>query len=93
MKAVWNNEIIAESTDTVLIEGNHYFPPESVRVEFLVESATITECAWKGTAGYYDIIVDDKVNKDAAWFYPEPKEKAGNIKNHVAFWRGVRIIK
>lgn len=92
MKAVWNNEIIAESSETLVIEGNHYFPPDSIREEFLVESATKTECAWKGTAGYYDIVVDDKLNKDAAWFYPEPKEKAKNIKNYVAFWRGVRVV-
>lgn len=92
MKAIWNNEIVAQSNKTIIIEGNHYFPPDSVRKELLVESATHTSCPWKGEASYYDIVVGDKSNKDGAWFYPEPKEKAKEIKNYVAFWRGVRIV-
>ena len=91
MKASWNNQIIADSDDTIIIEGNHYFPPESVNMEFLVESTTTTVCPWKGDASYFDIVVDDDVNKDAAWYYPEPKEKAKEIKGYVAFWRGVKI--
>lgn len=91
MKAIWNSEVIAQSSETIVVEGNHYFPPGSVNMEYLVESSTTTECPWKGRASYYDIIVGDKMNRDAAWFYPEPKEKAKEIKNHVAFWRGVRL--
>ena len=91
MKASWNNQVIADSDDTIVIEGNHYFPPESVNTEFLVESTTTTVCPWKGDASYFDIVVGDEVNKDAAWYYPEPKEKAQEIKGYVAFWRGVTI--
>lgn len=91
MKAIWNNEVIAESNQTIVIEGNHYFPPGSVKIDSFVESSTHTTCPWKGEASYYDIVIDDKVNKDAAWFYPEPKEAAKEIKNYVAFWRGVNI--
>lgn len=91
MKASWNNQVIADSDDTIVIEGNHYFPPESVNTEFLVESTTTTVCPWKGDASYFDIVVGDEVNKDAAWHYPEPKEKAQEIKGYVAFWRGVTI--
>ena len=91
MKASWNNQLIAESDDTIIIEGNHYFPPDSVNTEFLVESATTTVCPWKGDASYFDIVVDGNVNKDAAWYYPEPKEEAKEIKGYVAFWRGVEI--
>ena len=93
MKAIWNNEVIAESDNTVVIEGNHYFPPSSIKNEFLVESGTLTVCPWKGEAHYYDIIVDDNLNKDAAWYYPDPKTEAAEIKDHVAFWRGVQITK
>ena len=92
MKAIWKNEIIAESDETIVIEGNHYFPPDSVNREFMVESSTVTTCPWKGDASYYDIVIDDEVNKDAAWYYPEPKEEAAEIKDHVAFWKGVRIV-
>lgn len=91
MKAIWNNTLIAESNETVNLEGNCYFPPDSVMTECLRESATHTLCSWKGKASYYDIIVDDAINKDAAWFYPEPKKEALNIKNYVAFWHGVEI--
>ena len=91
MKAVWNNQIIAESNDTVIIEGNHNFPHYSIKKEFFKPSATHTVCPWKGTASYYTIEVDGKQNADAAWYYPEVSELAKGIKNHVAFWRGVQI--
>lgn len=93
MKAIWNNEVIAESDDTVIVEGNHYFPPSSVNNEYLVESSTLTVCPWKGEANYYDIVVGDNVNKDGAWYYPDPKTEAAEIKDHVAFWRGVQVTK
>jgi uncharacterized protein (DUF427 family) len=92
MKAIWSNEIIANSDETVVIEGNHYFPASSVNKEFLVESGTVTVCPWKGEANYYDIVIGDNVNKDAAWYYPEPKEEASEIKDYIAFWRGVQVI-
>jgi len=91
MNASWNNQLIADSVETIVIEGNHYFPPDSVNMEFLVESSTTTVCPWKGVASYFDIVVGDEVNKDAAWYYPEPKEEAKEIKGYVAFWRGVKI--
>ncbi len=91
MKAKWNNEIIAESNDTVVVEGNHYFPASSVKKEFLKSSATHTTCPWKGEASYYTLAVNDAENKDAAWYYPQPKEAAANIKDYVAFWKGVKI--
>lgn len=93
MKAIWNNEVIAESDDTVVVEGNHYFPPSSVNNEYLIESSTLTVCPWKGEANYYDIVVGDNVNKDGAWYYPDPKTEAAEIKDHVAFWRGVQVTK
>lgn len=92
MKAIWNKVIIAESDNTVIVEGNHYFPADSVNGQFLKETNTHTSCSWKGEASYYDIVVDDAINHDAAWFYPDPKPKALNIKNHLAFWRGVDVI-
>lgn len=91
MKAIWNNIVIAESNKTVKLEGNYYFPLESVMTQFLRESSTHTTCSWKGTASYYDIVIDDSINQDAAWYYPEPKQEALNIKNHVAFWHGVEF--
>ena len=93
MKAIWNNTIIAESDDTILIENNHYFPPASVNKEFLRNSETHTVCSWKGEASYYTIEVDGKNNTDAAWYYPETKYAAENIKGYIAFWRGVKIEK
>jgi len=93
MKAIWNNQIIAESDKTVFIEGNHYFPEATVKKEFLIESSTHTICHWKGTASYYSILVDGKENKDAAWYYTDPKQMAIAIKGHIAFWRGVEITK
>lgn len=91
MKAIWNNKLIAESDEPITIEGNFYFPPTSVNKNYLKNSETHTVCPWKGTASYYDIEVDGKINKDAAWYYPIPKEKASNIKDYVAFWKGVSI--
>ena len=91
MKAIWEDAILAESQDTIVIEGNHYFPPDAISPEFFRPSDTHTACPWKGLASYYNINVGGKVNKDAAWFYPEPKDAAKQIKNHVAFWRGVKV--
>jgi uncharacterized protein (DUF427 family) len=91
MKAIWNGTVIAESPDTVVVEGNHYFPPDSVRAELLTDSPTRTVCSWKGTASYSHITVGNEVNADAAWFYPEPKEAASNIAGYYAFWKGVTI--
>ena len=91
MKAIWNNKVIAESTDTVVIENNHYFPHDSIKKEFYKPSQTHSVCPWKGEASYYTIEVDGKVNKDAAWFYPEVSELAKGIKNRVAFWKGVEV--
>ncbi len=91
MKATWNNVDIAESDKTVVVEGNHYFPPETVNKDYLQESSKHTTCPWKGEASYYHVVVKGQVNKDAAWYYPEPKAAAAEIKNHVAFWRGVKV--
>lgn len=91
MRAKWNNETIAESTDTIVIEGNHYFPPEAVKKEFLKPSEKKSVCPWKGNASYYSLEVNGKTNTDAAWYYPEPKEAAKEIKGHVAFWKGVTV--
>ena len=91
MKAVWNNAVLAESNDTVVVEGNQYFPAESVHREHFRDSATHTTCPWKGEASYYDVVVNGEVNKDAAWYYPKPKEAAKNIEGRVAFWKGVKV--
>lgn len=91
MKAVWQGEVIAESDKTIIIEGNHYFPPDSVKRAYLESSATTSVCPWKGTASYYNVVVEGQVNKDAAWYYPDPKEAASQIKDYVAFWRGVEV--
>ncbi len=91
MKAIWNGETIASSDDTVVVDGNHYFPADSLERRYLRESDTTSICPWKGTASYYDVLVADEVNSDAAWFYPEPKEAAEQIRGHVAFWRGVEV--
>lgn len=93
MKAIWNGETIAESDDTIVIEGNHYFPADSIKKEYFQGSSTNTVCPWKGTASYYTLNVDGKENKDAAWYYPEPKEMAKGIKERVAFWKGVEVVK
>ena len=91
MKAIWNNTVIAESNETVKLEGNYYFPPGAVMTQFLRDSSTHTTCSWKGMASYYDIVIDDSINNDAAWYYPEPKQEALNIRNYVAFWHGVEF--
>ena len=91
MKATWNGSVIAESDDTVVVEGNQYFPAGSIKREHFRESDTHTTCPWKGEASYYDVVVNGETNKDAAWYYPEPKDAAKEIKDHVAFWRGVKV--
>lgn len=91
MRAVWNNTVLAESDDTVVVEGNHYFPPDSIRAEYFRPSDKHTTCPWKGVASYYDVVVGAEVNKNAAWYYPEVKEAAANIKGRIAFWKGVKV--
>jgi uncharacterized protein (DUF427 family) len=93
MKAIWNNAILAESDATVVVEGNHYFPADSINREYFAPSQTHTVCEWKGTASYYDVVVGGETNKDAAWFYPETKPDAKEIENYVAFWKGVEVTK
>ncbi|GAB1538731.1 DUF427 domain-containing protein [Scytonema sp. NUACC21] len=90
-KAIWNGAVLAESDNTVVVEGNHYFPPDSINKQYFRDSETHTTCPWKGVASYYSIKVDDQINKDAAWYYPNAKEKAKNIEGYVAFWRGVKV--
>jgi uncharacterized protein (DUF427 family) len=102
-KAIWNGVVIAESDQTMIVEGNHYFPPDAVKKgihyfppdavmkEYLKPSNTHTTCGWKGQASYYDVVVDGRTNKDAAWYYPDPLPAAKNIAGHVAFWRGVTV--
>lgn len=91
MKAIWNGVVVAESDDTVVVEGNHYFPADSVRDDLLRPSGTTTVCPWKGTASYKGIEVDGQVNADAAWYYPEPKDAAREITGRYAFWKGVEV--
>ena len=91
VRAEWNGTVLAECDDTVLVEGNHYFPPEAVRWEYLADSGTHTFCFWKGRASYYTVTVEGVTNPDAAWYYPRPSPLATKIKNHVAFWRGVDV--
>lgn len=93
MKAIWKDKIIAESNDTIVIEGNHYFPPSAINEDFLEESSNSTTCHWKGEASYKSIKVNGEINKDAAWFYSNPKPMAKEIKNYYAFWKGVVIEK
>lgn len=90
-QAIWKGKVLAESDDTIVVEGNHYFPPESIHREFFKETNTHTICGWKGVASYFDVVVNGEVNKDAAWYYPDPKEAARQIKDYVAFWRGVIV--
>ena len=91
MRATWNGAVLAESDATVIVEGNHYFPPDSLNREYFSDSDAHTVCPWKGTASYYSVTVDGQVNEDAAWVYPQPKEAASEIAGHVAFWRGVTV--
>ncbi len=90
-RAIWNGQVIAETDRYELVEGNVYFPPETIRQEFFRPSQTHTVCGWKGQASYYDVVVDGRVNRYAAWYYPDPKPAAASIKDHVAFWRGVTV--
>lgn len=91
MKAIWNGTVVAESDDTVVVEGNHYFPEASLKKEYLLSSNTRTMCSWKGEASYYTLFVDGDANPDAVWTYKDPKEAAQEIKGRVAFWKGVKI--
>ena len=91
MKAEWNGKTIAQSDETVVVEGNHYFPPDSLQQEYFQSSATTSVCSWKGKAHYYTVVVEGKENPDAAWFYPAPKDAAAEIKGYIAFWRGVDV--
>jgi uncharacterized protein (DUF427 family) len=93
MKAIWNGTILAESDQTIVVEGNHYFPPDAIHGEHFQDSTTHTTCPWKGVANYYSVVVDGQVNKDAAWYYPSPKPAAKQITGYVAFWRGVQVTK
>jgi len=93
MKAIYNNQVLAESEDTKVVENNHYFPAESINKVYFKESSKHTTCPWKGEASYYSLEVDGKTNPDAAWYYPEPKDAAKQIKDHVAFWKGVEVVK
>ncbi len=90
-KAIWNHTVLAESDRTIVVEGNHYFPPDSLHQEFFQTSDTHTTCPWKGVANYYNIEVNGQINKDAAWYYPTAKEKAKHFQGYVAFWRGVQV--
>jgi uncharacterized protein (DUF427 family) len=90
-KAIWNGKVLAESNDTIVIEGNHYFPPESINRDYFQDSGTHTTCPWKGKASYYNIVDNGDTNKDAAWYYPNPSNMASEIKDYVAFWRGVNV--
>ena len=93
MKAIWKGQVIAESNDTIVIEGNHYFPPNDIKKEFFVDSEAHTTCPWKGLASYYTIKVNGDENPDAAWYYPEASDLAKQIEDYVAFWKGVEITK
>ena len=92
-KAVWKDVVLAESDQTIVVEGNHYFPPSSVNMQYFTDSSTHTTCPWKGVASYYDVVVDDQEVRNAAWYYPEPKPAAQNIRNHVAFYGMIQIVK
>lgn len=93
MKALWNDVLLAESENTIVVEGNQYFPHDAIKKEFFKQSGTKTTCSWKGIASYYSVIVNGKTNNDCAWYYPEPSDAAKQIKNYVAFWNGVKIVK
>jgi uncharacterized protein (DUF427 family) len=91
VRATWNGAVLAESDQTVVVEGNHYFPPEAINKEFFTDSSASSVCPWKGRASYYDVVVDGTKNPGAAWYYPTPKSAAAEIKDHVAFWKGVVV--
>ena len=90
-KAIWNGAVLAQSDETIVVEGNQYFPPKAVNRQHFTASDTHTTCPWKGEASYFDVVVDGQTNKDAAWYYPAPKEAARQIAGYVAFWKGVRV--
>ena len=90
-RAIWNGAVLAESTDGVVVEGNYYFPPDSINQQYFERNENTSMFPWKGTANYYDVVVDDERNTDAAWYYADPKPAAAEIKGHVAFWRGVTV--
>jgi uncharacterized protein (DUF427 family) len=92
VQAIWNGEVIADSDQTIVVEGNHYFPPDAVKRDLLADSSESSFCPWKGDASYYDLVVDGERNSGAVWYYPEPYEAAAPIKDHVAFWRGVDVV-
>jgi len=92
MKAIWNDTVLAESDDTEVVEGNHYFPPESIDKDFFEASDHTSVCPWKGTANYFSVVVNGERNENAAWTYPNPKDAASEIKDHVAFWNGVEVV-
>ena len=92
MKAIWNDKVLAESDETIIVEGNHYFPPQAINEEYFQESNNHTVCPWKGTASYYDVVVNGDVNRNAAWYYPSASPAAKNIEGYVAFWHGVRVV-
>ena len=91
MKAIWNGQVLAENDSTIIVEGNHYFPPDSVMNEFLASSEHHTICPWKGEASYHNVVVGDQENANAAWYYPDPKAAADEIKGYLAFWKGVEV--
>ena len=91
VRATWNGVVLAESPDTKVVENNHYFPPESIDCQYFTDSPATTVCGWKGTANYYDVVINGKTNEQAAWYYAEPKEAAAEIAGYVAFWKGVTI--
>lgn len=92
MKAIFNDTVVAESNETVVVEGNHYFPKDSIKTEYFKETALNTTCPWKGTASYYSVEVDGKTSENAAWYYKEPEDAAKQIKDRVAFWKGVKVV-
>ena len=92
LRAIWHDAVLAESDETRVVEGNHYFPPDSINLTYFQANDTHSTCSWKGRASYYDININGKINKDAAWYYPEPKEKAVEIRNYIAFWKGVDVL-
>lgn len=92
MRAIWNDQVIASSDDTIIVENNHYFPEDSLDKQYFEESSKTSTCPWKGTAYYYHISVHGEKNEDAAWYYPDPKDAAKNIKDRVAFWKGVQVV-
>ena len=90
-KAIWNGAVLAESDQTIVVEGNHYFPPTAIHTQYFVDTLTHSVCSWKGTASYFSVTVNGQTNRDAAWYYPAPTDAASQIKGYVAFWRGVQI--